>query len=153
MPSEASEAQIIADAGNKGRITVATNMAGRGTDIRLGTGVSGIGGLHVVATERHEAGRIDRQLFGRCARQGDPGSAQAYTCLDDELIQKYAHALPVALSRFFRDGETEISSGFSRRLMDSAQHRAERASLRRRKELMRTDHWLNEHLGFTGKSY
>ncbi len=67
------EAQIVAQAGQKGRVTVATNMAGRGTDIKLGDGVAELGGLHVIGTERHEARRIDRQLSGRCARQGDPG--------------------------------------------------------------------------------
>ena len=70
----AEEAQIVAGAGKSSKITVATNMAGRGTDIKLGRGVSDLGGLHVLATERHEAGRIDRQLCGRSARQGDPGS-------------------------------------------------------------------------------
>jgi preprotein translocase subunit SecA len=69
------EAQIVAEAGQPGKITVATNMAGRGTDIKLGRGVAQLGGLHVIAAERNESGRIDRQLFGRCARQGDPGSA------------------------------------------------------------------------------
>ena len=69
------EAAIVARAGEPGRITVATNIAGRGTDISLAQGVGDMGGLHVIVTERHEAGRIDRQLIGRCARQGDPGSA------------------------------------------------------------------------------
>ena len=68
------EAQIVAQAGQIGRVTVATNMAGRGTDIKLGEGVAELGGLHVIGTERHESRRIDRQLAGRCARQGDPGS-------------------------------------------------------------------------------
>ncbi len=72
------EAQIVAQAGQKGRVTVATNMAGRGTDIKLGDGVAELGGLHVIGTERHEARRIDRQLSGRCARQGDPGVAQFF---------------------------------------------------------------------------
>ncbi len=67
------EAQIVAQAGQPGRVTVATNMAGRGTDIKLGDGVAELGGLHVIGTERHESRRIDRQLAGRCARQGDPG--------------------------------------------------------------------------------
>ncbi len=83
------EAETIAVAGERGRITIATNMAGRGTDIKLGRGVAPLGGLHVIASERHESGRVDRQLFGRSGRQGDPGSAQAFVSLDDELIQRY----------------------------------------------------------------
>jgi len=148
-----SEAQIIAGAGQKGRITVATNMAGRGTDIRLGAGVAELGGLHVLATERHEARRIDRQLFGRCARQGDPGSAQAFTSLDDELMQKHGQHFGVAPARSCRKRTGEISSAASRRRVDRAQQRAERAARRQRRELLRTDHWIDEQLGFTGKSY
>ena len=83
------EAQIVAQAGQKGRVTVATNMAGRGTDIKLGEGVAELGGLHVIGTERHEARRIDRQLAGRCARQGDPGSAQFFVSLEDEIIEAF----------------------------------------------------------------
>src|SRR5690606_15513052 len=74
----AQEANIVAEAGLKGKITVATNMAGRGTDIKLGDGVRELGGLHVIATEPHASGRVDRQLFGRAARQGDPGCAQMF---------------------------------------------------------------------------
>jgi preprotein translocase subunit SecA len=148
-----SEAQIIAGAGQKRRITVATNMAGRGTDIRLGPGVAALGGLHVVATERHEARRIDRQLFGRCARQGDPGSAQAFSSLDDELMQKHVHPLAVALARCGRKRDMEISSASSRRRVDRAQQRAERATRCQRKELLRADNWIDEHLGFTGKHF
>jgi len=84
---EEEEAQIIAQAGQRGRITVATNMAGRGTDIRLGPGVAELGGLHVIATEMHEARRIDRQLAGRAGRQGDPGSFRQFAALDDELLE------------------------------------------------------------------
>ena len=109
-----SEARIIAEAGQMGRITVATNMAGRGTDIRLGEGVAELGGLHVIATDPHEAGRIDRQLFGRCARQGDPGSARAFASMDDELMQKYTHPYSVGLSRLLTNGKMEISSRFWR---------------------------------------
>ena len=98
---QASEAQIIAEAGQMGRITVSTNMAGRGTDIRLGAGVAELGGLHVIATERFDARRIDRQLFGRCARQGDPGSAQAFISLEDELLQKHTRMIAIALRKFF----------------------------------------------------
>jgi preprotein translocase subunit SecA len=132
----AEEAAIIAQAGQSGRITVATNMAGRGTDIKLGAGVAQRGGLHVIATERHEATRIDRQLFGRAARQGDPGSAIAIISLEDELIQhhapKWAKAchLPPRL-RFAL-----------------AQRRAQAVAYRNRRGVLRTDDWINEHLAF-----
>ena len=83
------EAQIVAQAGQMGKVTVATNMAGRGTDIKLGEGVAALGGLHVIGTERHESRRIDRQLSGRCARQGDPGFAQFFVSLEDEIIEAF----------------------------------------------------------------
>jgi len=82
------EAEIISAAGERGRVTVATNMAGRGTDIKLQEGVAGQGGLHVICTELHESARIDRQLIGRCGRQGDPGSFRQYMSLDDEILQE-----------------------------------------------------------------
>lgn len=145
----AHEAKIIATAGQKGRITVATNMAGRGTDIRLGRGVAELGGLHVVATERHEARRIDRQLFGRCARQGDPGSARAFVSLEDELLQRQGSTALKSLVRRVRS--RKVFSALSGNLLRRAQRRAERAAFRQRKEVLRTDHWLDEHLGFAGK--
>ncbi len=83
----AQEAEIVAAAGQPGKVTVATNMAGRGTDIRLGPGVTEIGGLHVICTELHESRRIDRQLIGRCGRQGDPGSFRQFLALDDEILE------------------------------------------------------------------
>src|SRR5262249_44397317 len=85
-----AEADIIAHAGEPEHIVVATNMAGRGTDIRLAPGVAERGGLHVIATEGHEARRIDRQLFGRCGRQGDPGSHELLVSLEDEIMTVYA---------------------------------------------------------------
>jgi preprotein translocase subunit SecA len=145
------EAQIIAGAGRKGCITVATNMAGRGTDIRLGAGVAELGGLHVIATEIHEARRIDRQLYGRCARQGDPGSAQAFVSLEDELMQQYATLTLKMLRRCLGGNGREISSSLSRRLVHSTQQHAEKAAYRQRKTVLRTDDWLEEHLGFAGK--
>jgi preprotein translocase subunit SecA len=146
-----AEARIIAGAGRSGRITVATNMAGRGTDIRLGPQVAELGGLHVVATERHEARRIDRQFYGRCARQGEPGSARSFVSLDDELLQR--HAPPVWKKPAAGDGDSgrEITSVFSRRRVARAQRRAEQAAFNRRREVLRTDHWLDEHLGFALK--
>src|SRR5262247_4581569 len=83
------EAEIVAQAGQPGRLTVATNMAGRGTDIRLGRDVEAVGGLHVIATELHESRRIDRQLFGRCGRQGDPGTYECVLGLEDEIVREH----------------------------------------------------------------
>jgi preprotein translocase subunit SecA len=146
----AEEAQIVAQAGQPGKITVATNMAGRGTDIKLGRGVADLGGLHAVATERHEAGRIDRQLFGRSARQGDPGSAQAFVSLEDELITRYAPHLGALLRRRFGPRDREIHAAMIRRVFRTAQRRAERMALTQRKQVLKTDEWLDEYLGFAG---
>lgn len=140
------EANIVAGAGDAGRITVATNMAGRGTDIRLGHGVTEKGGLHVIATERHESGRIDRQLFGRSGRQGDPGSAESFSSLEDELIIRYHRRFAShAGGDGERTGVREIKA------VKVAQARAQSMSLRRRHEVLRTDDWLDEFLGFAGR--
>jgi preprotein translocase subunit SecA len=144
----ASEARIIADAGQKGRITVSTNMAGRGTDIQLGPGVAERGGLHVIATERFSARRIDRQLSGRCARQGDPGSTQAFVSLEDELIRKNRPIIAAVLRRLHGQQGREMSSALWRHLIGTIQRRAERASYRRRRDVLSADHWLDQHLGF-----
>jgi len=146
----AEEAQIVAGAGLPGRITVATNMAGRGTDIKLGASVAERGGLHVIATERHEAGRIDRQLFGRCARQGDPGTCQAIVSLEDELVRR--HALHLAASLRARYGKTdrEVTSALTRHTFRMAQRRAERLALEQRKGVLQSDNWLDQYLGFAG---
>ena len=149
--NEAREAEIVAQAGQAGRITVATNMAGRGTDIKLGAGVADRGGLQVIATERHEAGRIDRQLFGRSGRQGDPGHSLAIVSLEDELVVRHAPRWSGWLRRRYGNTEREISSPTTRRLFDIAQARAERLALRQRKGVLRTDDWLDEYLGFAGK--
>jgi preprotein translocase subunit SecA len=149
---DAREAEIIAQAGQPGRITVATNMAGRGTDIRLGSGVAERGGLHVIATERHEAHRIDRQLFGRCGRQGDPGSYEAIVSLQDELVQVY---LPVRLQRLLKidnDGKDSRIGKWSRRLIKLAQHRAQRQHKQIRRDLLKADEILANTLAFTGRT-
>ena len=146
------EAQIVAGAGQPGQITVATNMAGRGTDIKLGRGVAEAGGLHVIAAERNESGRIDRQLFGRCARQGDPGTAQAIVSLEDEFVRRYASRLSGHLHRRHGGSHQDISSPVIRAVFRLAQRRAERLALAQRKSVMRADHWLDENLGFAGAS-
>ena len=142
------EAEIVAGAGGSGKITVATNMAGRGTDIKLGRGVAELGGLHVIATERHESGRIDRQLFGRSARQGDPGSAQAYASLTDELAVRHAPRTAAWLRRRHGQTEREITGPLTRRMFNAAQRRAERMAFVQRKSVLRTDDWIDEYLGF-----
>jgi preprotein translocase subunit SecA len=146
----AEEAQIVAGAGQPGRITVATNMAGRGTDIKLGRGVAERGGLAVIATERHEAGRIDRQLYGRAGRQGDPGTAQAIVSAEDELTRRHSPYLAGAFNRRLANKGGEISSSLASRVFDVAQRRAERMALRQRKSVLQTDNWLDEYLGFAG---
>ena len=148
---QATEAQVIAEAGKMGRITVATNMAGRGTDIRLGAGVAELGGLHVIATERFDARRIDRQLFGRCARQGDPGSVQAFICLEDELVEKHGGKVAVTLGKAFSNDNSEIPSVLGRYLTNTLQRRAERVSTRMRKEVLAADNWFDQHLGFAAR--
>jgi len=144
------EAQIIAGAGERGRITIATNMAGRGTDIRLGHGVAELGGLHVIATERHESRRVDRQLFGRAARQGDFGSAQAFVSADDELLRRF---LPRSIQRWLHrlldqpPRKLPLAAGTA---IAWAQRSSEHEAFRRRREVLRMDELLGETLSFAG---
>ncbi len=146
------EAAVIARAGDKGQITVATNMAGRGTDIRLGPGVRDMGGLQVLCTEPHSARRIDRQLFGRCGRQGDPGTHEAYISLDDEILQPFAKTFGGMLLRLAARGNSELHLLFCRFLMRRAQRSLERKHYRMRKELLQLDESLESALAFSGKS-
>jgi preprotein translocase subunit SecA len=131
----AREAEIVADAGQRGSVMVATNMAGRGTDIKLADGIAGIGGLHVIGTEMHDSARIDRQLAGRCGRQGDPGTCQQYLAMDDELLslgfgpKKGAQFEKTASQA---DGLVNVSS----RLFRRAQKKIERRHFRGRKVLL-----------------
>lgn len=142
------EAGIISRAGEEGSITVATNMAGRGTDIRLGTGVHKLGGLHVIATECHEASRIDRQLFGRCARQGDPGSARAFVSMEDELLRRFVPA-PVRTGVQAALWHNRPGSGWAAELVVRwAQSRPQRMAFHSRKAVLRTDTWLDDSLSF-----
>ena len=141
------EADIVANAGQPGAITVATNMAGRGTDIHLAPQVAEYGGLHVIATSRNEARRIDRQLFGRCGRQGDPGSFEPILSLEDEILKKYLpQALITALQTCNRWHLPVSGSLFTR----IAQYVAERHHARRRRRLMELDQRLKETLAFSG---
>ncbi len=140
---DSTEAEIIAGAGEARTITVATNMAGRGTDIQLGKGVREAGGLHVILTEFHESSRIDRQLFGRSARQGDPGSTEAIVALDDELFKRFAPRY-LRLVRFLP--LPALCEWMRRR----AQSRAEREHATTRREQTKLDRELEKSLGFTG---
>ena len=146
------EAEVIARAGEHGRITVATNMAGRGTDIRLAPGVVELGGLHVLATERHDARRIDRQLFGRCGRQGDPGSFQVVVSLEDGIFHGFFKKHALRLRRLFPQNGRPLPHWLGGRLVNFAQRSAERHHARIRRELLRADDQLSDLLAFTGRS-
>jgi preprotein translocase subunit SecA len=145
------EAEIVAGAGRLRQITVATNMAGRGTDIKLDPEVVALGGLHVIATERHDARRIDRQLFGRSGRQGDPGTCEAFVSLEDDLLA--AHPSPWV--RFLRGRRVRPESGIGRwigkRLFDRAQRVTERRHFVIRRDLVRHDQSLDNALAFSGR--
>lgn len=144
------EALIIAEAGGRSRITIATNMAGRGTDIKLDRGVADLGGLHVIATERHESGRVDRQLFGRAARQGDPGSAQAFVSAEDELLRRYLpKTVTERLTALVRSG-LPGGQGIARKAFGLAQLKAQREAFRQRRSVLRMDDWMEEALSFAG---
>jgi len=144
------EARIVSEAGQRGRITIATNMAGRGTDIKLGAGVAAIGGLHVLATERHESHRIDRQLYGRAARQGDAGSAQAFVSMEDELVKRFvpgvARRQVESVVRHARASSEKLAGA----TFAVAQFRAQRMAFRQRRSVLKYDTWLAESLSFAG---
>ena len=144
------EAMIVAAAGEPRRITIATNMAGRGTDIRLSAGIAELGGLHVLSAERSESGRVDRQLYGRCARQGDPGRAESYASADDELLRRFTAApvraaLASALSSGVPGGQT-----FAERVFRKAQRTAQRQAFLQRRRILQSDDWLESSLAFAG---
>lgn len=141
-----NEAEIIADAGKRGRITVATNMAGRGVDIRLEEGVEALGGLHVILSEMHDARRIDRQLEGRCGRQGESGTTEVILSLEDPLLELISGVILGRLAHL--GGAVGWRSGLV--LFRRAQRRAERSHARARHELMKQDRKLGRLLAFSG---
>jgi preprotein translocase subunit SecA len=146
------EAEVVARAGIAGAITVATNMAGRGTDIRLDPAVAAAGGLHVVATELHESRRIDRQLFGRCARQGDQGSYECIISLEDEIVHE--HGTFGRWLSWLEDGATEddaVGSRWRGLAVRLAQRRAERLHAEMRREVLNMDDRVATMLAFSGQ--
>jgi preprotein translocase subunit SecA len=145
-----AEAAIVSLAGEAGRITIATNMAGRGTDIRLAPGVDALGGLHIILSERHESSRIDRQLEGRCSRQGDAGHFEAVLSMADTVLESGRGGPAEWLVR-----RTPVSSSVGQMLrrlwIRAAQRRAERAHSRIRQQLLRADRQSKTLLSFTGQ--
>jgi preprotein translocase subunit SecA len=140
------EAAIVAGAGQPGAVTIATNMAGRGTDIVLGDGVKGAGGLHIVGTERHEARRIDNQLRGRAGRQGDPGSSRFYLSLDDELLRRFGSDKVTSLmERLGMDDDTPIEHGMISKTIENSQTKVEGHNFDLRKHLVQYDDVVNRH--------
>ncbi len=139
------EAQIVAKAGQHGRVTVATNMAGRGTDIVLGSGVADLGGLHIVGTERHESRRIDNQLRGRAGRQGDPGSSRFFLSLEDDLMRIFAteRVSSILKTLGMEDGQ-DIQSPMVNRAIERAQKKVEERNFDIRKNLLEYDEVMNE---------
>jgi len=141
----AEEAEIISDAGQPGSVTIATNMAGRGTDILLGDGVPDVGGLHIMGTERHESRRIDNQLRGRAGRQGDPGSSQFFLSLEDELMRRFgSENIMGMMERLGFEEDQPIESRLISRAVESAQKRVEGSNFDMRKIVLQYDDVMNQ---------
>ncbi|TCP26037.1 protein translocase subunit secA [Scopulibacillus darangshiensis] len=138
--NHAREADIIENAGQQGAVTIATNMAGRGTDIKLGEGVIELGGLYIVGTERHESRRIDNQLRGRSGRQGDPGVSQFYLSMEDELMRRFgSERMQGMMTRLGMDDDQPIESKLVSKSVESAQKRVEGNNFDARKQLLQFD--------------
>ena len=139
------EAEIVARAGQRGAITIATNMAGRGTDIKLGPGVAEVGGLHVLGTERHESRRIDRQLRGRCSRQGDPGSSHFFISLEDDLMRLFgSDRIVKMMERMGLEEGQELTHPLLNRSIQQAQKRVEQHNFQIRKRTLEYDDVMNK---------
>ena len=139
------EAEIVSRAGQRGVITIATNMAGRGTDIKLGMGIAELGGLHVLATERHEARRIDRQLRGRCARQGDPGSSHFFISLEDDLMRLFGSDKIVKyMEKMGLEEGQELEHFMLNKSIETAQKRVEQHNFQIRKRTLEYDDVMNK---------
>ena len=140
------EAAIVAEAGNRGSVTIATNMAGRGTDIQLEAGVAELGGLHIIGTERHESRRIDNQLRGRAGRQGDPGSSRFYVSLEDELMRRFGtERIGGWMDRLGMEEDQPIEHRFISKSIESAQTKVEGHNFDRRKNVVEYDDVMNRH--------
>jgi preprotein translocase subunit SecA len=139
------EAEIVARAGQRSAVTIATNMAGRGTDIKLGPGVAELGGLHVIGTERHESRRIDRQLRGRCARQGDPGSSHFFISLEDDLMRLFgSDRISKMMEKMgFEEGQ-ELEHFMLNKSIETAQKRVEQHNFQQRKRTLEYDDVMNK---------
>ena len=146
------EAEIISQAGKCGRITVATNMAGRGTDIQIDDSAIELGGLRVILTEYHDAARIDRQLIGRCARQGDPGSYLVIASLEDTIIRDGGSRLATIVARLLSHCPAAVAQAFGPWTIRRAQMSMERKHSRMRQRLLRADNALNNRLAFAGRA-
>ncbi|MBZ0253032.1 MAG: preprotein translocase subunit SecA, partial [Candidatus Methylomirabilis sp.] len=143
--NHAKEAEIVAQAGQRGQVTIATNMAGRGTDIVLGEGVRELGGLHIIGTERHESRRIDNQLRGRAGRQGDPGSSRFYLSLEDNLMRLFASdRVSAIMERLGMQRGEAIEAGIVTRAIENAQSRVEQRNFGIRKNLLEYDDVNNQ---------
>ncbi|MFC4077424.1 preprotein translocase subunit SecA [Salinithrix halophila] len=143
--NHAKEAEIISQAGQRGAVTIATNMAGRGTDIVLGDGVDELGGLHVIGTERHESRRIDNQLRGRSGRQGDPGSSQFYLSFEDELMRRFgSDRIQGMMDSLGLDEETPIEGRMFTKAVANAQKRVEGNNFDARRWVLKYDDVLNQ---------
>ena len=139
------EAEIVADAGQMGAVTIATNMAGRGTDIVLGDGVAELGGLHIIGTERHESRRIDNQLRGRCARQGDPGSTRFYLSLEDDLMRLFgSDNISGIMDKLGMEEDEPIEHKIVTRSIESAQKKVEARNFEIRKQVLEYDDVMNQ---------
>src|SRR5436853_727819 len=140
------EAEIVSRAGQAGTVTISTNMAGRGTDIKLGPGVAGKGGLYVIGTERHESRRIDRQLRGRCARQGDPGATRFYVSFEDDLMRNFGAAdrMTKIMERFGLEEGQELEHRWLNKSVETAQKRVEQRNYLIRKRSLEFDDVMNK---------
>ncbi len=139
------EAEIIASAGQKGKVTIATNMAGRGTDIKLGEGVVDVGGLHILGTSRHESRRIDNQLRGRSGRQGDPGSSRFYLSLEDDLLRVFGSSrISGIMDKFGMEEDEPIEHNMITKAIENAQRKVEGHNFDIRKHLLEYDDVMNK---------
>ncbi|MBP2640595.1 MAG: secA [Firmicutes bacterium] len=139
------EAEIVAQAGQRGAVTIATNMAGRGTDIVLGEGVAALGGLHIIGTERHESRRIDNQLRGRCGRQGDPGSSRFYLSLEDDLMRLFgSDNIAGIMEKLGIDEDEPIEHKLITRSIEQAQKKVEARNFDIRKNVLEYDDVMNQ---------